>query len=111
MSNPVTPPPNNSPLNFITLRRSELGQPFGVAQLDSNGKIILSQIPGSTTGFQIVNTILERDSLPNKYNGMVVYVMATFSSYIWNGAWFPNSTNIVIGNQADFLAAFNQAIS
>lgn len=100
-------------LNYILLKRSELGQPYGVAQLDALGKIPAGQIPGSTTGFIIMNTIFERDNAPGKYNGMVIYVIATLSAYIWNGSWLPiaGASLIVVGTQADFLAAFNQAIS
>ncbi|NBI05758.1 BppU family phage baseplate upper protein [Senegalia massiliensis] len=72
-----------NPNNYV--KTAEKGAIDGVAPLDSNGLVPLAHIPTSTP-LKVVNTIAERNQIPNKYEGMKVHVLdASADSTVLSG--------------------------
>lgn len=67
-SDPITP----ESINAISVNLK--GQSNGIATLDNNGLIPISQLPSQVKQLTIVDNIAERDSIPNLFAGLQVYV-------------------------------------
>ena len=88
------------------LNTSALGSPNGAASLDSNGKILPSQIPGSVDD---VIEVADYESLPTSGVNSVLYVTVDTSKvYRWSGSTYieisasPGSTDAVPEGTVNF---------